>query len=94
MDITTRPEHSLAQAIAIATETNLQRQQSGFDQQALDHAAMLGFANGEFEDTEDEGLEVVEEYYPTHAEETDGIEVQTTSGLKQKLQAKNTGVAS
>ena len=93
VDITTRPEHSLAQAIAIATETNLNRQQAGFDQQALDHAAKLGFANGEFEDTEDEGLEVVEEFYPAHAEETDGIEVQTTSGLKQKLQAKDTGAA-
>ena len=93
VDITTRPEHSLAQAIAIATETNLQRQQSGFDQQALDHAAMLGFANGEFEDTEDEGLEVVEECYPTHAEENDGIAVQATSGLKQKLQVKDTGAA-
>ena len=93
VDITTRPEHSLAQAIAIATEINLNRQQAGFDQQALDHAAMLGFANGEFEDTEDEGLEVVEECYPTHAEENDGIAVQATSGLKQKLQVKDTGAA-
>ena len=92
VDITTRPEHSLAQAIAIATETNLNRQQAGFDQQALDHAAKQGFANGEFEDTEDEGLEVVEEFYPT-AEETDGITVQAISGLKQKLQAKDTGAA-
>ena len=92
VDITTRPEHSLTQAIAIATETNLNRQQTGFDQLALDHAAQLGFANGEFEDTEDEGLEVVEEFYPT-SEETDGIAVQATSGLKQKLQVKDTGAA-
>ena len=92
VDITTRPEHNLAQAIAMATEINLNRQQTGFDQQALDHAAMLGFANGEFEDTEDEGLEVVEEFYPV-TEETDGIAVQTTNGLKQRLQAKNAGVA-
>ena len=90
VDITTRPEHSLTQAIAIATETNRNRQQTGFDQLALDHAAQLGFANGEFEDTEDEGLEVVEEFYPT-SEETDGIAVQATSSLKQKLQAKDTG---
>ena len=90
VDITTRPEHNLAQAIAIATETNLNRQQTGFDQLALDHAAKLGFANGEFEDTEDEGLEVVEEFYPA-TEETDGIAVQTTSSLKQKLQAKDAG---
>ena len=93
VDITTRPEHSLAQAIAIATEANLNRQQAGFDQQALDHAAKLGFANGEFEDTEDEGLEVVEEFYPAHEEGSDGIAVQATSGLKQKLQIKDAGAA-
>ena len=87
VDITTRPEHSLAQSIAMATETNLNRQQAGFDQQALDHAAKLGFANGEFEDTEDEGLEVVEEFYP---QETSNIEsAQVAVGLlADKLQAK------
>ena len=86
VDIITRSEHSLAQTIAMATETNLNRQQAGFDQQALDHAAKLGFANGEFEDTEDEGLEVVEEFYPaTNQEPQSGIEVQSTTSLKQKL---------
>ena len=93
VDITTRPEHNLAQAIAMATEINLNRQQTGFDQQALDHSAKLGFANGEFEDTEDEGLEVVEEFYPAHEEGSDGIAVQATSGLKQKLQIKDAGAA-
>ncbi len=89
VDITTRTEHSLAQSIAMATETNLNRQQTGFDQQALDHAAKLGFANGEFEDTEDEGLEVVEEFYPATNQETpSGIEVQSTTSLKQKLLPK------
>ena len=85
VDITTRPEHSLSQAIAIATETNLQLQQSGFDQQALDQAARLGFANGEFEDSEEEGLEVVEEFYPdtqqTNINDTDHI----VSSLSNKL---------
>ena len=60
VDITTRPEHSLEQTLALATELNQQRQQAGFNQQALDEAAKIGFANGVFEDTEDEGLEVVE----------------------------------
>ena len=85
VDITTRPEHSLSQAIAIATETNLQLQQSGFDQQALDQAARLGFANGEFEDSEEEGLEVVEEFYPdsqqTNINDTD----HSVSSLSNKL---------
>ena len=85
LDITTRPEHSLSQALALATETNLQRQQSGFDQQALDQAARLGFANGEFEDSEEEGLEVVEEFYPdtqqTNINDTNHI----VSSLSNKL---------
>ena len=85
VDITTRPEHSLSQAIAIATETNLQLHQSGVDQQALDQAARLGFANGEFEDSEEEGLEVVEEFYPdtqqTNINDTDHI----VSSLSNKL---------
>ena len=86
VDITTRAEHSLSQAISIATETNLQRQQSGFDQAALDQAAKLGFANGEFEDTEDEGLEVVDEFYPEATEQADHqVSIQSTQGLAHKL---------
>ena len=56
VDITTRPEHSLEQTLTIATELNQQRQQARFNQQALDEAAKAGFANGVFEDTEDEGF--------------------------------------
>ena len=84
VDITTRPEHSLSQAIAIATETNLQRQQSGFDQQALDQAARLGFANGEFEDSEEEGLEVVEEFYP----DTQQTNINDTNHIVSSLSTK------
>ena len=41
------------------------------------------------EDTEDEGLEVVEEFYPaTNQEPPSGIEVQSTTSLKQKLLPK------
>ena len=85
VDITTRPEHSLSQAIAIATETNLQRQQSGFDQQALDQAARLGFANGEFEDSEEEGLEVVEEFYPDTQQPNINDTDHSLSSLSNKL---------
>ena len=85
VDITTRPEHSLEQTLALATELNQQRQQAGFNQQALDEAAKVGFANGVFEDSEDEGLEVVEEFYPdsqqTNINDTD----HSVSSLSNKL---------
>ena len=37
---------------------------TGFDQAALDDAARLGFACGAFEESEEEGAAVVEEFYP------------------------------
>ena len=87
VDITTRPEHSLEQTLALATELNQQRQQARFNQQALDEAAKAGFANGVFEDTEDEGLEVVEEFYPQEASNIESA--QSAVGLlADKLQAK------
>ena len=85
VDITTRPEHRLQQSIAMATELNLQRQEAGFDQQALDQAARLGFANGEFEDTEEEGLEVVEEFYPEPTSDNIANTDHTLSQLANKL---------
>ena len=85
VDITTRPEHRLQQSIAMAKELNLQRQEAGFDQQALDQAARLGFANGEFEDTEEEGLEVVEEFYPEPTSDNIANTDHTLNQLANKL---------
>ena len=36
----------------------------GFDQMALDEAARQGFAEGAFEESEEEGAAVVEEFFP------------------------------
>lgn len=65
VDITLRSHQSIEDALAEAKRIDDERQASGFDQAALDQAARLGFANGAFEDNEDDGSAVVEEFFPT-----------------------------
>ena len=63
-DLVVRSGISLNEAISQARTMAAERLAAGFDQSALDNAAQLGFANGSFEDTPDEGSEIVEEFYP------------------------------
>lgn len=67
VDLTTPTGISLEQAIAQATENDDRRKQLGFDQWALDEAAREGYAAGAFEESEEEGLDVVDEFYPDNA---------------------------
>ncbi|WP_445368223.1 hydrolase or metal-binding protein [Methylomonas sp. BW4-1] len=69
VDITLRNNQSIEEALAEAQRIDEQRQASGFDQTALDQAARLGFANGAFEDNEDDGSAVVEEFFPVDSNE-------------------------
>lgn len=70
VDITVRSGLSIEAALQHARETDEVRQASGFDQQALDAAARQGFANGAFEDSEEEGGAIVEEFFPEPATTT------------------------
>lgn len=63
-DITVRENMALEAAIAEAKALNERRLAVGFDQTALDAAGRVGFANGSFEDNEDETPEIVEEFFP------------------------------
>jgi hypothetical protein len=63
VDVTVRDGLSLNEAIQQAKALDQQRQESGFDQGALDQAAKAGFENGLFELSEDEAGEVLEEFY-------------------------------
>ncbi|PPD37102.1 MAG: hydrolase or metal-binding protein [Methylomonas sp.] len=69
VDITLRHNQSIEDALAEAKRIDDERQASGFDQTALDQAARLGFANGAFEDNEDDGSAVVEEFFPVDSTE-------------------------
>ncbi|WP_236225667.1 recombination directionality factor [Pseudomonas pseudonitroreducens] len=67
VDITVRSGLSIEAAFQQAQETDAARKTSGINQQALDAAARLGFANGAFEESEEEGTAIVEEFFPEPA---------------------------
>lgn len=64
VDITVRSGLSLEDALLAAKQLEETRQASGLDQSALDHAARQGFNNGAFEDSEEDTVAIVEEFFP------------------------------
>ncbi len=64
VDITVRSGMSLEEALSEARAMEQQRLTAGFDQQALEMAAQQGLENGAFEDSEEDGGTVVDEFFP------------------------------
>ncbi len=64
VDLTVRSGVSVEEALTEAKRLGADRQEAGFDQVALETAARQGFSNGAFEESDDEGESVVEEFYP------------------------------
>ena len=64
VDLTVRTGMTMTEAISSAKVQSAERNVLGFDQAALDEAARQGFAGGAFEESEEEGAAVVEEFYP------------------------------
>ncbi|MEI7934795.1 MAG: hypothetical protein WCH30_07050 [Chlorobiaceae bacterium] len=77
VDLTIKTGMTVADAIASARSESEVRKASGFDQAALDKAAKQGFAAGAFEDSEEDGMAVVEEFFP---DELDQSPAGTTAG--------------
>lgn len=91
VDLTLRTGSSLAQAISQAKQEWQEREAAGIKQQALDEAARSGFSLGEFEECEEDGMAVVEEFYPpeTHQPEQDAdLAHAVQPKLADKLRAK------
>lgn len=89
VDLVVRAGTSLEQAIEEARELDQCRAASGFDQAALDEAARQGFANGAFEEWEEDVPAVVEEFFPEEgraAAEPSASKAPTNLG--SKLEAK------
>ena len=63
VDLTVRNGMTMGEAITTAKEQSAERNVLGFDQVALDQAARQGFAEGAFEESEEEGAAVVEEFF-------------------------------
>ncbi|CAB3800615.1 phage capsid protein [Pararobbsia alpina] len=63
---------TLEESIAQARELDARRKAAGFDQAALDAAARIGFSNGTFEDSIEDGSAVVEEFCPVSDRPNEG----------------------
>ncbi len=87
VDLTVREGATLEQTIVDAQATDDQRKQSGYDQDALDQAGRIGFSNAEFEFTEDDTSEVLEEFYSAEADTTI-VPCHQTNSIKSSLRAK------
>jgi len=62
-DLPIREGMSLEEAIATAKQIHERREAGGYMQDALDQAVREGFANGAFEDSEEDAGEIVEEFF-------------------------------
>jgi hypothetical protein len=91
VDITLREGWTLEETLAEAQRLDDWHQQTGFDQKALDRAAKAGFANGAFEDSAEESIDLVEEFYPDAPEHPPGEQnvANAPVTLADKLQAKS-----
>jgi len=93
VDITPRSGLSTEEMLVQAKQLDEARRQAGFDQDALDQAAKQGLGNGAFEDGEEDGGAVVEEFFST-SPETDSLPTSPVPAtpqhvtLGQKLEAK------
>lgn len=76
VDLTARGGMTLSEAITAARAEASVQQATGFDQQRLDAAARLGFAQGAFEDSADEGAAILDEFFPAATES--GLQQETT----------------
>lgn len=87
VDLTLREGVDLKSAIQTAKEIDQQSKSSGFNQEALDHKARHGYANAVFEMDSGDGLDVIEEFYPSEGGSDDAQQKKTTSlNLQKELQ--------
>lgn len=95
VDLTIRTGSNLKEAIFEARGEALAKQEAGFSQADLDGAARAGLALGAFEESQEEGGEIVEEFYPTPGPEPGAAEGQAHASdtspserLRNKLERK------
>ena len=87
VDLTLRGDSTLADAIGTARLAWDAREAAGVNQAALDEAARVGFALGEFEESDEDGAAVVEEFYPVDVDAQDDGHGHTL-GIKPELADK------
>ncbi len=90
VDLTLRAEQSMKEAVTHAREEAQAQVNLGINQAELDKVALAGLMNAQFEYSEDEGLQVTEEFYRNDANQAPSASKQS-SGLKEALSVKVSG---
>ncbi|EKF72917.1 hypothetical protein A11A3_16235 [Alcanivorax hongdengensis A-11-3] len=90
VDLTLRAEQSMKEAVTHAREEAQAQVNLGINQAELDNVAQAGLLNARFEYSEDEGLQVTEEFYRNEANQDTSASKQSP-GLKEALSAKVSG---
>jgi len=85
VDITVRSGLTVEDALAEAQRLEQQRLASGFNQAALDAVARQGLVNGAFEESLEEGTEIVEEFFPETTASEESPSMQAPPTLADKL---------
>lgn len=98
VDITPRSGMSVEEMLDEAKQKQASRLLAGFDQVALEAAARSGFGNGAFEESEEEGGAVVEEFF-TQGELAENPEISSSpppkpSSLAELLERRMAAVSS
>ena len=88
VDLVIRSGLTLEEAITDARRLDAMRKEAGFDQAALDEAARQGFANGAFEELDEDGPYVVEEFFPDEHGAAERPKGATPKSLNGRLQEK------
>ena len=93
VDLTVRGGMNMVEALQAANNLDEQRLSTGFDQNALDDAARHGFANGAFEDSEEDRGALIEEFFTAESTEppasTPNLVTINKVSLAQKLEAQH-----
>jgi hypothetical protein len=94
VDITVRSGMSVEEALLAARQLDEARQSAGFDQASLDCAAKHGLGNGAFEDSEEDGGAVIEEFYSSTNAATGAAESDEPQPAPNSLASKLEALAS
>ena len=90
VDLTLRADQDMKEAVTHAREEAKGRETLGISQAELDKVAQAGLMNAHFEYSEEEGLQVVEEFTPEGAVTSNKTQPPSSQGLSQKLAEKKT----
>ncbi|UNT43932.1 hydrolase or metal-binding protein [Acinetobacter sp. LUNF3] len=90
VDLTLREGIHLQEAIQMAKEIDQKSKLAGFNQNALDHMALQGYGNSQFEVDSEDGMNVVEEFY--QGEDGQSTDENRVFNIQQGLQGSVTAL--